>query len=64
MPNMRTSSRRLVEPAVFAERMLSHERLERFELADDNLLGLRNTQTGETLYVDACRFRSWLLATR
>ena len=60
MPAARKKSLKFVEPAVFAERMVSRERLERFEVPDDDLLGLRNLQTGETLYVNGTRFRSWV----
>lgn len=58
---MRLKTRKLVDPAVFAERLISRERLERADLPQDDLLGLRNPQTGETLFVQESGFRRWLL---
>jgi hypothetical protein len=60
MPVARHKLRPLVDPAVFAERLISHERLERMDVPEDDLLGLRNVQTGEVLFVSGARFRSWL----
>jgi hypothetical protein len=42
--------------------MISHDRFERVNLPEDDLLGLRNSQTGETLYVEGSRLRTWMRA--
>ena len=52
--------RQFVDPAVFAERIISHERLERADLPQDDLLGLRDMCTGETMFVHGAWFRRWL----
>ncbi len=51
----------VVEPALFAECLLSHERWVRCNRPEDNLLGIRRMPHGETLFVNACRFQRWLL---
>lgn len=45
---------------MFAERLISRERLERVDVPEDDLLGLRNLQTGEVWFVSGTRMRSWL----
>lgn len=62
MPTARHKTRHLVDPAVFAERLISHERLERVDFPEDDLLGLRNLQTGETMFVAGAHMRNWLRA--
>lgn len=61
MSHVRSSSRRVVDPAAFAERLLSRDALERLHLPEDDLLGVRNRDTGETLFVRESGFRRWLL---
>lgn len=61
LPFQRLKSRLVVDPAVFAERLVSRDSLERFDLPQDDLLGLRNPQTGEMLFVNGSRFRRWML---
>jgi hypothetical protein len=61
MTHSRCHSRCVVDPAVFAERLLSRDALERVHLPEDDLLGLRNRDTGETLFVRESGFRRWLL---
>lgn len=53
---------RLVDPAVFVERMISRDPLERADVPQDDLLGLHNPQTGETLFVQGAGFRRWMIA--
>jgi hypothetical protein len=61
MTHFRSHFRRVVDPAVFAERLLSREALERVNLPEDDLLGLRNRETGELLLVRESGFRRWLM---
>ncbi|MFV0442529.1 MAG: hypothetical protein ACK5Q5_03055 [Planctomycetaceae bacterium] len=60
-----TSSRdAVVEPAVYAEWLLSREAMERVQVPDSDLLGLRNVRTGETLYVRGSGLQRWLQTGR
>lgn len=61
---IRTRDSHLVHPAVFAERLVSREALERVRLPESDLLGLRNTQTGETLFVQESGLQRWLQTGR
>ncbi len=56
----RSQYRRLVDPPVFVEQLLSRASLERVHLPEDDLLGLRNRDTGETLFVRESGFRRWM----
>jgi hypothetical protein len=60
----RSTSRFIVEPAVFAERLVSRDLLERIHLPEADLVGLRNVQTGETLYVCESGLQRWLQTCR
>jgi hypothetical protein len=50
----------IVEPSVFVARLVSREALERVRLVDSDLLGLRNLETGETLYVNELGLQRWM----
>lgn len=60
LPTPGNAAPRLVEPAVYAERLLSREAMERVHLPDDDLLGLRNLRTGELVCVQASGWQRWL----
>lgn len=55
-----SNSLKFVEPVEFARYLVSHEALERADVPEDDLLGLRNQKTGLTLVVRGAGFRQWL----
>lgn len=59
-PAPRVKPRQIVDPAVFAECMISRDLLERADIPQDDLLGLRNLRTGEMLFVEGGSFRRWM----
>jgi hypothetical protein len=59
-PAPRMLPRKLIDPAVFADLMISRADLHREDDPREDLLGLRNQQTGELLLVQGTRFRHWL----
>lgn len=61
LTSVRGHAQRVIDPAAFAEHLLSRDALERVHLPGDDLLGVRNRVTGETLFVRESGFRRWLL---
>ncbi|MEZ6066840.1 MAG: hypothetical protein R3B90_14305 [Planctomycetaceae bacterium] len=50
----------LVDPAYFAQQLVSHAPYSRADEPQDDMLGLRNDLTGELLRVQGTRFRQWM----
>lgn len=63
-PRQESGPAPIVTPQVFAERLLSRESLERIQVPESDLIGLRNSLTGETLYVNEFRLQRWMQSSR
>ncbi len=60
MPLVPPTVPRMVDPSVYAERLLSREAMERVHLPEADLLGLRNVATGELVCVLENSLRRWM----